>query len=38
MKKVTILYNNLDFFSSKDLPTPKISRSISDIYFGDNRE
>lgn len=37
MKKVTILYNNLDFFSSKDLPTPKVSRSISDIYFGDKK-
>ena len=37
MKKVNIFYNNVDFFSSKDLPTPEVKRSTSDVFFGDKK-
>lgn len=37
MKKVNIFYNNADFFSSKNLPTPEVKRSTSDVFFGDKK-
>ena len=37
MNKVKIFYNNTDFFSSKNLPTPEVKRSTSDVFFGDKK-
>lgn len=37
MSKIKIIYDGVDFFSSKNLPTPKLSRNISDIYFGEKK-
>ena len=33
---VKIFYNNQDFFSDNNLPTPHVSRSTSNIIFGEN--
>ncbi len=33
---VNIFYNNQDFFSDNDLPTPHVSRSTSNIIFGES--